>query len=421
MNKTINVTRLPSGMLIATEQMKHVETISLGAYVAVGTRHENANENGISHFLEHMAFKGTATRTTADIAEAVENVGGHINAFTAREITAYYLKLLKEDAKLGVDILGDILTHSIFDANEFEKERNVILQEIGQANDTPDEIIFDYFQETAYPNQPMGRPTLGTIEIIKNLQKEDLQHYMKTHYNAKNIIFAAAGNLEHNKIVSFVQDAFKDLPHNNPITPSKALYYGGEFRKVKELDQAHIILGFPSFTFKNPLYYASVLLSIILGGGMSSRLFQEIREKRGLVYTIYAYNITHQDDGLLSIYTGTGKEHMIEIMPLLIQELKNIQKSIKPEELQRTKAQLKSSLLMSMESTNSRCEQIARHIQIYERILSSQEITAKIDAVTLDDVIQAARHIFHGKPTLTALGPIKNVPSLSSIIESLSS
>lgn len=419
MNQAINITRLPSGMLVVTEQMKHVETVSMGAYVSVGTRYEKAEENGISHFLEHMAFKGTHSRSASVIAETVENVGGHINAFTARELTAYYLKLLKDDVELGTDILGDILTHSIFDAEEFEKERNVILQEIGQVNDTPDEIIFDYFQETAYPDQPMGRPTLGTSSIIRSLQKEHLQHYMNSHYNAENIIFSAAGNIEHNRIVAYVNKYFKDLPKKKSLSPVAALYKGGEFRKLKHLDQAHIILGFPSFTFKHPYYYASILLSIILGGGMSSRLFQEIREKRGLVYTIYAYNLTHQDDGIFSIYTGTGKEQVKELMPVLVQELKNIQKYIKPEELQRTKAQLKSSLLMSMESTNSRCEQLARHLQIYGRIISPQEISKRIDAVTLDDICQAAKHIFTRVPTLTALGPIENVPFLSSITESL--
>lgn len=419
MKQAINITRLPSGILVVTEQMNHVETVSLGAYVSVGTRHEKAKENGISHFLEHMAFKGTQTRSASEIAETVENVGGHINAFTARELTAYYLKLLKGDIELGVDILGDILTHSVFDATEFEKERNVILQEIGQANDTPDEIIFDYFQETAYPDQPMGRPTLGTSQIIKTMRKEDLQHYMHSHYSAKNIIFSAAGNLDHDAVVDFVNNSFKDIPQHNQDTPTAALYKGGEYKKIKALDQAHIILGFPSFPFNHPQYYASTLLSIILGGGMSSRLFQEIREKRGLVYTIYAYNITHQDDGIFSIYTGTGKEQVKELMPVLIQELKHIQNMIKPEELQRTKTQLKSSLLMSMESTNSRCEQLARHLQIYGRILSPQEISDRIDAVTIEDIYQAAHHIFHSHPTLTALGPIQNVPSLSNIIESL--
>lgn len=420
MTQAINITRLPSGMLVVTEQMDHVETISLGAYVSIGTRYENASENGISHFLEHMAFKGTKKRSALTIAETVENVGGHINAYTAREMTAYYIKLLKNDIELGVDILGDILTHSVFDPDEIEKERGVILQEIGQANDTPDDIIFDYFQETAYPDQPMGRPILGTSKIVQSMQQHHLQHYIQSHYSTNNTIIAAAGNLKHDQIVSFVETYFKDLPQQKPVSPLPALYKGGEFRKIKELDQVHILLGFPSVTFQHPDYYPAILLSIILGGGMSSRLFQEIREKHGLVYSIYAYNIAHQDDGLFGIYAGTGQEQTKELLPILIQELRNIQQFIKPEELQRTKAQLKSSLLMSMESTNSRCEQIARHLQIYGRIISVQEMTQRIDSVKIEDIYRIARHIFHGVPTLATLGPIQHVPSLSNIIESLS-
>lgn len=419
MSQAINISRLPSGLLVVTEQMEQVETLSLGAYVSVGTRNEKASENGISHFLEHMAFKGTKTRSAINIAEAVENVGGHINAYTAREITAYYLKLLKNDAELGIDILGDILTHSIFAPDEMEKERGVILQEIGQANDSPDDIIFDYFQETAYPDQPMGRPTLGTEPLIRSMQRDSLQHYMHSHYSTKNTVFAAAGNLNHDHIVSMVEKYFKDLPQHAVNAPVPSDYQGGEFRKNKTLDQAHLVLGFPSVNQQHELYYPSILLSIILGGGMSSRLFQEIREKRGLVYSIYAYNVAYMDSAMFSIYAGTGMEQVKELMPALMEELKNVQHTVGAKELQRTKAQLKSSILMSMESTNSRCEQIARQMQIYGRIISPQEMTDKIDAVQIEDIQKIAAYIFHGKPTLTSLGPIQNVPSLSFVAESL--
>ncbi|CAK7192671.1 putative zinc protease [Commensalibacter sp. Nvir] len=421
MSKAVNISILPSGVKIVTERMEHVETLSLGAYVNAGTRYEESCENGISHFLEHMAFKGTEKRSAFEIAETIENVGGHINAYTAREITAYYLKLLKEDLELGVDILGDILTHSTFNPEEIEKERSVILQEIGQTNDTPDDIIFDYFQDTAYPNQPMGRPTLGTHAIINTLNRNHLKEYVNNHYISSNIIFSAAGNVKHDQIVSMVERYFKDLPQGNKISPLPAAYQGGEFRKEKELDQAHIVLGFPSVNYKHTLYYPAVLLSIILGGGMSSRLFQEIREKRGLVYSIYSYNNTHLDDGVLGIYAGTGKKQTKELLSVLIEELKKVQHFIKPEELKRTKAQLKSSLLMSMESTASRCEQIARHLQIYGRVIPAHEIVKKIDAVELEDIYNIAAQIFHSKPTLATLGPIQHVPSLSFIAERLSS
>ena len=281
----LRITRLPSGLLVASETMKHVETVSLGAYVAAGTRHEAAAENGVSHFLEHMAFKGTHQRSAAQIAEEIENVGGHINAYTAREQTAYYVKLLKEDAALGADILGDILCHSSFEPEEFERERGVILQEIGQANDTPDDIIFDHFQETAYPGQAMGRPVLGTEALIRDMSRATLMNYMQTHYAAENLVVTAAGAIEHERLVDLVAQHFADLPAHHPQPAERGRYQGGEFREERDLDQVHITLGFPGPGYADPDYYPALLLSTLLGGGMSSRLFQEIREKRGLVYS----------------------------------------------------------------------------------------------------------------------------------------
>ena len=252
MNDTIQVTRLPSGLLVVTETMDRVETVSFGAYVASGTRNETEAENGASHFLEHMAFKGTARRTAPQIAEAIENVGGHINAYTAREQTAYYVKLLKEDLALGADIVGDILTHSAFAPEELERERGVILQEIGQANDTPDDIIFDHFQETAFPGQPMGRPTLGTEDGIKGMERSALVTYMRTHYAAQNVVVAAAGNLQHATVVDLVRAHFADLPSDPPPAYAPGRYVGGEFRESRDLDQVHIVLGFPSVPYGRP-------------------------------------------------------------------------------------------------------------------------------------------------------------------------
>jgi hypothetical protein len=254
-----------------------------------------------------MAFKGTERRTAAEIAEAVENVGGHINAYTARENTAYYVKLLKEDLDLGADIIGDILTHSTFAPEELERERGVILQEIGQANDTPDDIVFDHFQETAYPGQPMGRPVLGTEAIIRKMKREALPGFMRTHYTPQNMVVAASGNLHHDQVVDLVARHFADLPAQKAAeAPMPADYTGGEFREDRELDQAHIVLGFSAPGYGEPDYYPSMLLSTLLGGGMSSRLFQEIREKRGLVYSIYSFTSPAKDGGLFGIYAGTG-------------------------------------------------------------------------------------------------------------------
>ena len=419
MTDAIRVTKLPSGLTVVTETMDRVETVSLGAYVATGTRNETEAENGASHFLEHMAFKGTARRTAMQIAEAVENVGGHINAYTAREQTAYYVKLLKEDLALGADIIGDILTHSTFAPEELERERGVILQEIGQANDTPDDIIFDHFQETAYPSQPMGRPVLGTEANIRGMARDQLTGYMRRHYAAGNVVVAAAGALTHETVVELTRQHFADLPSDMPGQFAPGAYGGGEFREARELDQVHIVLGFPSVSFGDPDYYPALLMTTLLGGGMSSRLFQEIREKRGLVYSIYSFTSPFIDSGLFGIYAGTGEDEAKELIPVTLSELRKVQHEVKQEELDRARAQVKAGLLMSLESTGSRCEQLARQMQVFGRIIPTDETVARLNAVTLDQVQRVAARIFRGTPTLATMGPAAMVPALPEIAERL--
>ncbi|OUI82063.1 peptidase M16 [Gluconobacter sp. DsW_056] len=415
MPDTIEVTRLDNGLTIITERMDRVETVSFGAYVSIGTRDETAANNGVSHFLEHMAFKGTERRSAAQIAEDIENVGGYINAYTARETTAYYVKLLKNDLALGVDIIGDILTHSTFLGAEIERERGVILQEIGQANDTPDDIIFDQFQERAFPEQPMGRPTLGSEELVSTMTRDTLMSYMREHYTTHNITIAAAGNLHHQDVVALVKEHFRDLPTHQTPRPRAAAYEGGELRTTRELDQAHLVMGFPSVSYMHPDHYAVMILSTLLGGGMSSRLFQEIRERRGLVYSVYSFASPFSDSGLFGLYAGTGEEQAAELVPVMIDELKRLQDGLSEAELSRARAQLKSSLLMSLESTGSRCEQLARQIQVHNRPIPTAETVGKIDAVTEDDILRVARTIFSGTPTFTAIGPVGNMPSLEDI------
>ena len=416
---TIRLTKLPSGLTVVTEQMDRVETISLGAYVTAGTRDETEAECGASHFLEHMAFKGTQRRSAAAIAEAVEDVGGHINAYTAREQTAYYVKLLKEDLALGADIIGDILTHSSFAPEELERERGVILQEIGQANDTPDDIVFDHFQETAYPDQPMGRPTLGRADGIAAMGRTVLTGYMRRHYTTSNTVVAAAGALDHDRVVALAAEHFADLPQAQAPGAVAGMYAGGEFRESRDLDQVHIVLGFPAMAYADPDFHASMLLSTLLGGGMSSRLFQEIRERRGLVYSIYSFTAPAMDGGLFGIYAGTGEEEAKELTPVTLEELRRVQVDANEDELRRARAQVKAGLLMSLESTGSRCEQLARQIQVFGRIVPVAETVAKIEAVTLADVRRAASRIFRGRPTLAAMGPTDHVPHLVDIADRL--
>jgi predicted Zn-dependent peptidase len=401
--EAIQLTRLLSGLTVVTERMERVETVSLGAYVATGSRHEQESENGVSHFLEHMAFKGTERRSAMQIAEEIEAVGGHINAYTAREQTAYYVKVLKEDTALAADIIGDILTHSTFEPEELERERGVILQEIGQANDTPDDIIFDHFQEQG----------------IKSMPRSMLTGYMRRHYATPNVVVAAAGALRHEQILDLVNAHFADLPADPAPSMLPAQYGGGEFREARELDQVHIVLGFPSVGYKDRDYYPTLLLSTLLGGGMSSRLFQEVREKRGLVYSIYSFSSPFMDGGLFGIYAGTGESEAEELMPITLEELRKVQTAVTEAELARARAQVKASLLMSLESTGSRCEQLARQLQVFGRVMPTQETVAKINAVTTADVCRAAARLFRGTPTLATMGPAGRVPGLDAIAEKL--
>ncbi len=418
-DENLRLTRLPSGLTVVTERMPRVETVSFGAYVAAGTRNEAAEENGASHFLEHMAFKGTARRDAAAIAREIEDVGGHINAYTAREQTAYYVKLLKEDVALGADIVGDILCHSTLVPEELERERGVILQEIGQANDTPDDIVFDHFQAAAFRDQPMGRPTLGAAEIIERMPRAALAGYMRRHYGPERMVVAAAGALDHDEVVALVGRHFADLPRVAPPPPEPARYTGGEHREERDLDQVHIVLGFPSPHYTDRDHFPALLLSTLLGGGMSSRLFQEIREKRGLVYSIYSFAHPYMDSGNFAIYAGTGEDQAAELVPVALEELRRVQRDVSEDELRRAKAQLRSSLLMSLESTGSRCEQLARQLQVHGRVIPIEETKAKVAAVTVEDVRRCAARIFRAAPTLAALGPLKRVPRLADMAERL--
>lgn len=415
MSDSVRLTRLPSGLLVVSEHMPRVETVSIGAYVHAGTRNETAEENGASHFLEHMAFKGTARRDAASIAREIENVGGHINAYTAREQTAYYCKVLKEDVGLAADIIGDILCHSTLVPEELERERGVILQEIGQANDTPDDIIFDHFQHACFPDQAMGRPTLGTEEIIEKMPREALTNYMARHYGPSRMVVAAAGAVDHDALLGMVGNHFTDLPAVTAHEAETARYTGGEFREERDLDQVHLVLGFPSATYTDDDHYPALLLSTLLGGGMSSRLFQEIREKRGLVYSIYSFAHPYHDSGVFAVYAGTGEDQVAELLPVAIEELRRVQGDVTEDELNRAKAQLRASLLMSLESTGSRCEQIARQLQVHGRVIPTEETKQRIAAVTVEDIQRTATRLFRAPPTLATMGPIGKVMSLADI------
>jgi predicted Zn-dependent peptidase len=403
---TIELSKLNNGMRIATDRIETVDTVSLGIWVDVGTRHEPAEINGVAHFLEHMAFKGTERRSALAIAEEIEAVGGHLNAYTSRESTAYYAKVLKEDVPLALDILADILQHSTFEPEEMERERTVILQEIGQANDTPDDIIFDHFQECAYPDQAMGRPVLGRPEIIRRLGHDEVRAYMREHYGARRMVLAAAGNLDHERIAASAEKLLAGMPAERAVTTEPARYTGGERREERDLEQLHLVLGFPGLTLDDPDFYAGSVLSTAFGGGMSSRLFQEIRERRGLVYTIHCFGHSYRDGGLFGIYAGTGEEEAAELVPALCEEARKLEDGLSPVELARAKTQLKAGLLMSLESTSARCEQLAQHLLIHGTPFEPAEIVRRIEAVDEAAIRRVVGRWRGGPPTLTALGPL---------------
>ena len=324
---TLQLTKLSNGLRVITDTVTDVESVAVGVWADVGTRHEDLTHNGVAHMVEHMMFNGTPTRTSQQIAEEIESVGGQMNAYTSREITAYYIHLLKDDMPLAMNVLSDILQRPTFPDKELEKERGVILQEIGMTNDTPDDIIFDYYQETAYPDQALGAPILGTAEIVSGMTKETLFDYVHRFYTPEKLVVSAAGNVSHDDMVKQVEVLFTDLPKDSHQSYRPAAYHGGERREEKDLEQSHVVLGFQGVRRDDPAYYDAVLLSTVMGGGMSSRLFQEVREKRGLVYSVYASHSAYHDDGQFEIYAGTGPEKLPELMPVLGDEVRKIIKS----------------------------------------------------------------------------------------------
>jgi predicted Zn-dependent peptidase len=411
----VRVTTLGGGLRVVTDPMATVETASVGAWIGVGTRHERAEINGVSHLLEHMAFKGTERRTARAIAEEIEAVGGHLNAYTAREQTAYYAKVLKDDVPLAVDLIADILQYSVFDPEELERERAVIIQEIGQALDTPDDIVFDYFQETAYPDQALGRSVLGSADLVRDMPREAILNYLRENYSAPNLIVAAAGRVDHDRLVDLVEASFRALPPPRPLAAERARYQGGDFRRARDLEQAHVVIGFEGIAYADPDFYAASVFSTLFGGGMSSRLFQEVREKRGLVYSIYSYLSCYSDNGLFGIYAGNGAKEIAEVLPLVAEEFVRVGHDANEVEVARARAQLKASILMAMESTSYRCEQAARHLAVFGRPLPVDEIVAAIDAVDVAAVRRVARRLRAGRPTLSALGPIAALESFDRV------
>ncbi|WP_422395584.1 M16 family metallopeptidase [Roseovarius phycicola] len=396
--------------------MPGLQSAAIGVWVLAGARHEAPSQNGIAHFLEHMAFKGTTTRSALQIAEAIEDVGGYINAYTSREVTAFYARVLAEDVPLAVDVVADILRNPVFDPREIEIERGVILQEIGQALDTPDDIIFDWLQEEAYPDHPLGRTILGAEERVRAFSRDDLKRFVNERYLPGQMILSAAGAVDHDALVRLAETLFGDMPASDRVEASAAQFAGGERRTVKSLEQAHFALAFESPDYLDPAIHTAQIYASALGGSMSSRLFQEIREKRGLCYTIYAQAGAYSDTGMMTIYAGTSAEEMAGLAQITVDEMKRAAEDFGQAELDRARAQMKAGLLMGLESSSNRAERLARMLQIWGRVPRLEEVVDKIDAVSLGDLRALAEKIATKAPAALALyGPVESAPSLQDL------
>ena len=412
------ISKLKNGLTVITDPMPHLETAAVGVWVDAGARNETEQTNGIAHMLEHMAFKGTTKRSARAIAEEIERVGGFINAYTGREQTAYYVRVLKDDVPLAVDILADILQDSVFDNEELAREKGVVIQEIGQAEDTPDDIIFDHLQAQAFPEQPLGRPILGTEAHVQSFTRETLINQIKTNYRASNMLLISAGAVDHNTMVALANAHFANLPEGKPGALGDGKYAGGEFRAEDDLEQAHIALAFKGFRANDEDIFAVQVYSTVLGGGMSSRLFQEAREKRGLCYSIQTFGASYTDIGLFGVYAGTSAKDASELVHVIAGEMKALAAGAGEDEVIRARAQIKSGLLMGLEQASSRCEQMASHYLTFGRLIDTRELITKIDAIDTKAVSRIAAKILASGPlSLAALGPVGNLGSYDHIAQ----
>ena len=417
---SVEVTRLPSGLVVATDAMPHLETVSLGVWVGAGSRDERSDEHGISHLLEHMAFKGTSRRTARQIAEEIEAVGGDLNAATSAENTAYYAKVMKADVPLALDVLADILADPTFDSAELRREQHVIVQEIGASEDTPDDIVFDLLQAQAFPKQPVGRSILGTRETVRSFDPSRLRAYLARHYKAPDIVVAAAGALDHAAIVADVERRFASFTGPAGPAPEPARFGGGIHIERRPLEQVHLTMALRGLPQRDPGIFPLQVFNNAVGGGMSSRLFQEVRENRGLCYTIYSFHASYQDTGMFALYSGTAEADAPELMRVVVDQIAQAAQDLNEAEVSRAKAQMKAGLLTALESTRARAEQLARQIFTHGRVIPISELVGKIDAVTVESARAAGRALISGShPAVAVLGPGKGLESAADIAASL--
>jgi len=410
----LEISKLSNGLTVVSDPMSQLESAALGIWVDTGSRNETPAQMGISHLLEHMAFKGTATRSARAIAEEIEAVGGVLNAYTSREQTAFHARILKQDIPLAMDMIGDILTNPAFEQAELERERQVVLQELGQARDTPDDIVFDHLQAAIFKDQPLGWSILGNEKTVTSFDRAMLKHYMASQYRLESMTLIASGAVAHDEIVRLAEDKCGGLNRGRVAAPPPAHYVGGDFREIEDLEQAHVAYAFPGLSNADADYFVAQLYATALGGGTSSRLFQEAREKRGLCYSIYAFSNGFQDSGFLGVYVGTGEAEAAGISAVIAGEMEAMSVNLTEAEVARARAQLKVSLLMGLERPSNRSEQIAGQLFALGRVQSAAEIVAQLDAIDVAAVKAfAARVMEAGRPTMASVGPVKKLESIT--------
>jgi predicted Zn-dependent peptidase len=403
---TVELTKLANGLRVASFHMPHVESVSLGVWVGAGARHERQPEHGISHLLEHMAFKGTEQRSAKDIAEEIEAVGGELNAATSLETTVYYARVLEADMQLALDIIANILQAPRYAQDELEREREVILQEIAATRDSPDEIAYELLQEAAYPEQSIGRPILGTTDSVTRFSAADLRAFLSANYGASRMVLAAAGKVDHGRLVRHVEAQFGSMNGGIGGRFEAAKYVGGIRTSAKRFEQSHLVMAFAAPSYRTKEFYTGQVFSGLFGGGMSSRLFQEVRERLGLCYAIYSTCWALADTGLFGIHAATGPEMMKKLIDTVGQLLVSAANEKPTEaELGRSKAQLKAGLLMGLESSGARAEQMARQLLLFDRLIDTSELVERIESVTADDVRALAGRLVGGeRPSVAVVG-----------------
>jgi predicted Zn-dependent peptidase len=400
--------RLPSGLRLLTESMPHVRSATVGVWLTRGSRHESDPESGVAHFVEHMLFKGTTSRSAQLIAQMIDSIGGQLDAFTSKEYAGYYIKVLDEHLPLAIDLLGDIVMHPAFAPADIEREQSVILEEIKMVEDAPDDLVHEVFAQQFWSRHPLGRPILGTPDTVSSFDAPQLRQYFDATYLAPNVVIAAAGHLEHEAVRALVERVFEGLPGGS-VADAEAppVVTPGLVIRQKDIEQSHLCLGAPAYPQAHADRHAMYVLNTVLGGSMSSRLFQHIREERGLAYAVFSSLAAYSDAGAMTVYAGCATERVSEVVDLTLAELRTLRdEPVPPEELQRAKDHLKGSLTLSLENTSSRMSQLARQEMQFGRQFTLDEILAAIDRVSADDVQRVARDVFRdGAPVATVVGP----------------